>query len=84
MRRENEVLCDGDFYPVHMGKSIFAFERVMNGKRLLSVCNMCGREAKLPKHLRDWDKLVISNYSSVAHDVMQPFEFRLMEESCDG
>ena len=80
LRKTEPALCDGDFYPVHMGRSIFAFERVLNGKRLLSICNMRGREAKLPKHLAQWDKLVACNYDAVTLDKMRPFEFRLMVE----
>ena len=81
LRKTDPVLIDGDFVPVYMGKSIFAYERVKDGQRLLVLCNLCGKEAKLPAHLADWENLVACNYDSVNKTHMRPFEFRLLEES---
>jgi glycosidase len=81
LRRTDEVLIDGDFVPVMVSNNIFAFERVMDGRRLLSLCNMTGKAVKLPKYLQAWQKKVIGNYPMGSADIMQPFEFRLMEES---
>ncbi len=80
LRRDNPILCDGAFVPVHMGKSIFAFERELEGKRLLCVFNLCGKQAKLPKQLSDWHNLAIANYDEISPDTMKPFEFRMVEE----
>ena len=79
LRKTDPVLIDGDFVPVYMGKSIFAYDRVKDGRRLLSICNLCGKEAKLPAHLGDWKKLLACNYDSVSKTTMRPFEFRLLE-----
>ena len=81
LRKTDEVLIDGDFVPVMVSNNIFAFERVMNGCRLLSLCNMTGKAVKLPKHLQAWTKKVIGNYLTGSAEILQPFEFRLMEES---
>ena len=81
LRKTEPALIDGDFVPVHMGSTIFAFERVSADKRLLVLCNMCGKEKKLPKQLTDWNKLVACNYNTVNFDTMRPYEFRLLEES---
>ena len=81
LRKTEPALIDGDFVPVHMGSTIFAFERVSEDKRLLVLCNMCGKEKKLPKQLTDWKKLVACNYNTVNFDTMRPYEFRLLEES---
>ena len=79
LRKTNDVLAEGSFTPVFEGKSIYAFERELDGKRLLSVCNMTGTRAKLPKCLTEWDNTVVSNYNDNEKDFMKPFEFRLME-----
>jgi oligo-1,6-glucosidase len=81
LRKSEPALIDGEFVPVHMGKTIFAFERYTDDKRLLVLCNFCGKEKKLPKHLTDWKQLVACNYNTVSFDTMRPFEFRLLEES---
>ena len=81
LRKTDPALIDGDFVPVYMGRTIFAFERVTDDKRLLVLVNLCGKEKKLPKHLTDWRKLVACNYNTVNFDTMRPFEFRLLEET---
>lgn len=81
LRKTDPALIDGEFVPVHMGKTIFAFERYTEDKRLIVIVNLCGKEKKLPKHLTDWRKLVACNYNSVKFDAMRPFEFRMLEES---
>ena len=80
LRKTEAALVDGEFVPVYMGSTIFAYERVSEDKRLLIICNMCGRDKKLPKNLTDWKKLVACNYNSINFDTMRPFEFRLLEE----
>jgi oligo-1,6-glucosidase len=81
LRKTDEALIDGDFVPVRISNDIFAFERTYNDRRLLSVCNMTGREVALPAHLR-WENLLAGNYDDVA-DRLRPFEFRLMESSVE-
>ena len=54
LRKTLPALIDGDFVPVLVSNSIFAFERTLNGKRLLSMCNMTGKTVKLPPNLADW------------------------------
>jgi len=80
LRKTLPALIDGDFVPVHTGASVFAFERVLDGKRLLAVFNMCGKAARLPKPLRQWKKVVAANYDDLSYEKLKPFEFRLMEE----
>ena len=81
LRKTEPALIDGEFIPVYMGRTIFAFERYTDDKRLLVMVNLCGKEKKLPKHLTDWRKLVACNYNTVNFDTMRPFEFRMLEES---
>ena len=81
LRKTDPVLIDGDFVPVHMGRSLFAYERVKDGRRLLVLCNLCGRETKLPAHLADWETLIACNHDTISKHTMRPFEFRLLEAS---
>ena len=80
LRRSDAVLIDGDFVPVIVSKNVFAFERALGDRRLLSICNMTGRPARLAKQLEHWQKKVIGNYPGTG-EMLRPFEFRLMEES---
>lgn len=85
LRKSEPALRDGDYFPAYMGKSIYAFERVLDGKRLLTICNLSAKEVKLPKQLAQWTQVVASNYDDIT-PVMRPFEFRLMQEEvalCD-
>ena len=77
MRREDEVLCSGSFKSLYEGKKIYAFERELDGKRRVTVCNMSGKSTKLPKSLQVGKDLVISSYKDASAKEMRPFEFRL-------
>ena len=77
MRKENDVLGEGSFKVLYEGKQIYAFERGLGGKKLISVSNMTGKSAKLPKSLQNYKNLVVSSYGESAEGEMRPFEFRL-------
>ena len=77
LRRENAILCDGDFRVILEGKHIYAFARELDGKQLLSVSNMSGKRAKLPRELRGYGKPIVSSYGESDGGEMKPFEFRL-------
>ena len=58
---------------------------MLDGKRLLTVCNFSAKTVKLPKQLAQWDQVVASNYDDLT-PMLRPFEFRLMQEEvadCD-
>ena len=79
LRKSEPALREGDYYPAYMKGSIYAFERVLGGKRLLSVCNFSAKEVRLPKQLSQWDQVVVSNYEDIT-PILRPFEFRLLQE----
>lgn len=83
LRKQNDVLADGSFKVMHEGKQIYAFERELDGKKLLSVCNMTGKNAKLPKSLVGYGGTVVSSYSQSSLDYLAPFEFRLMQKEIE-
>ncbi len=85
LRRENAVLTDGSFEVLYEGRQIYAFWRELDGKRLISVSNMTGRCAKLPKILDNCKSMLVSSYRETSGAEMRPFEFRLysVEDSND-
>lgn len=78
MRKSNAVLAEGDFTPLYEGRAVYAFERTLGDKKLLSVCNMSGKMVKMPHKLRGIGKQIVSSYK-VEGDALKPFEFRLYE-----
>ena len=80
LRKTLPALQDGNYVPVYKKGSVYAFERVTEGQRLLSICNISRREAKLPRHLADWTDVVASNYDQLGDQKLRPFEFRLLQE----
>ena len=83
LRKSDSVLVNGDFSPIYEGSRVYAFARSYNGRRLISVCNMSGRAAKLPRALRGYVKLIISSYKDSHNDRLMPFEFRLYESETE-
>lgn len=78
MRKTDRVLCEGDFRALWEGKSVYAFERSLDGRSLVSVCNMSGKTAKMPKVLENLGKPTVSSYGDIGEE-LKPFEFRLYE-----
>ena len=79
LRKNDKVLCEGDFRALYEGKSVYVFERSLDGRSLVSVCNMSGKTAKLPKNLEHLGKPTVSSYADVGEE-LKPFEFRLYEK----
>ena len=83
LRKSEPALREGDYYPAYMKGSVYAFERVLGGKRLLTVCNFSAKTVKLPVQLAQWDNVVASNYDDLT-PMLRPFEFRLMQEEVEN
>ena len=79
LRKTHPVLIDGAFHSVYEGRAVYVFARELEGKTLLSVCNMTGKTAKLPSVVGKSDKLIACNYQESNSDMLKPFEFRLLE-----
>jgi oligo-1,6-glucosidase len=78
LRKTLPALLDGKFIPVFEGRSVYAFERVCDGERLLAIFNMCGKCVKIPKKIDSSGDVVISTHES--GNIMSPFEFRLIRK----
>ncbi len=84
MRKTNKILREGTFKVLYEGASVYAFERELDGKKLLSICNMTCKKVALPKCVTEWDKTIVSNYKTVGKTYMKPFEFRIMIKKEEG
>ena len=78
LRKTSRILREGSFRAVYEGSAVYAFVRELDGKKILSVCNMTGKKVRMPACLTSWNKTAVSNYSTVGKKYMKPFEFRIM------
>ena len=78
LRKSDATLAEGSFSPLHEGARVYAFARELDGRRLISICNMSGKAVRLPRALRGCGKLMVSSYGEAGEKLM-PFEFRLYE-----
>ena len=78
LRKENEILCSGDFMPLLESKRVYAYRRSFEGKSLICLCNMSAKAVALPKNLTG--KLLLSSYEEIQPNRLQPFEFRILQE----
>ena len=80
MRKSDAVLAEGDFRILHEGKRIYAFARSLDGRTLISVSNLSGKQTKLPATLGELGKQIVSSYGKSEGEILLPFEFRLYEQ----
>ena len=78
LRKTRPALLDGRFVPIYEGKTIYAFERVCEGERLLAIFNMCSKERRIPRAVDVSGELVISTHGKGG--TLMPFEFRLIKK----
>ena len=63
LRKENEILCSGDFTPLLESKRVYAYRRSLEGRSLICICNMTSKTVAFPKNLTG--KLLLSSYEKV-------------------
>ena len=78
LRKNCDVLCEGEFECIQQSGSVYAFARRLGDRKLVSVCNMSGKRAKMPAQVKMPMKLVTSSYPNPEFSVLKPFEFRLL------
>lgn len=86
LRKELPELKDGAFKPLYISKSVFAYERELDGERLVAVFNMSKKSARFPSKAVPTGELIISNYDEHSDD-LRPFEFELIRiggDCCDN
>ena len=75
-KKSSEILKNGEFSEIYSGRNVYAFERRLDGKTLVAVCNFSSQKQKMPKSITG--KRVISNYEGVENR-LRPYEFVLLE-----
>ncbi len=75
-KKSSDVMKEGSFKELHRGKWVYAFERVLDGKRVRAVCNFKDKPVSYPLEITG--KRVLSNYEGVARK-LRPYEFVLIE-----
>lgn len=80
VRKQHPILREGSFNCLYESKNVYAFERQLNGKKLLCLFNMSAKNVNLPKKLCG-GYIVEGNYiNQVANNTgLKPFEFRLVK-----
>lgn len=79
LRKSDKALAEGDFSAVYESRRVYAFKRELDGRKLISVCNMSGATVKLPKTVRNCGTVIVSNYKNALDEKLMPFEFRLYD-----
>ena len=77
LRKELPALKDGSFASLYESGSVYAYERRVEGERLIAVVNMSPKVQKMPKLDGIDGEVIISSYNEVCDDLM-PFEFELI------
>ena len=77
-KKASEVLCEGTFAELYRGKYVYAFERVLEDKKLTVICNFSHKCRRMP--LSANGRVAVSNYSDVSKTKkLRPYEFMLIE-----
>ncbi len=74
LRKEMDIIRDGDFSLVDLGKDVFAYKRTLGSEELTVVSNLLCEDRKID--LRVEGKVLISNYSNNS-DTYKAYETRV-------
>jgi oligo-1,6-glucosidase len=80
LRKNNNVLINGSFKPIHMKRNIFIFERSFENKTYIVVANMSSKKMRINLLFRG--KILLSNTNrNVSIDpVILPYEAMIIEK----
>ena len=77
-RRNHEELTAGDYREIMTdSEEVFAFERMLDGRRIITAANFSLESAMLPEEFAEYD-LLLSSESDAEGLVMLPLEARIM------
>jgi hypothetical protein len=76
------VLKEGSFKELYRGKYVYAFERELNGDKLISICNFSSKSQNIPRQI--FGETVISNYSNATGKKLRPYEFVLIKPRAEA
>ena len=76
-KKSSDVLTYGSFKSLHEGKTVYAFERELDGEKLIALCNFSRKSARIPSGISG--ERIISNYDSESGGRLRPYEFLLIK-----
>lgn len=74
-KKSSDILKEGTFKELYRSKTVYAFERELNGERLIAVFNFSTSDSYCKMDLSG--NVVMSNYKGTS-SVLRPYEFRLI------
>lgn len=77
LRRETDVLMEGEFAPLCESASVYAYERRTEKDTVRAIFNMSAKTVTVPRKAELSGELLACNYDSV-EEKLRPFEFRLI------
>ena len=79
-KKSSEILKFGSFGELSSTSSVYAFERELDGERLVAICNFSTKSSKIPKGISG--DVVISNYKARGEENrLRPYEFLIIKPS---
>ena len=78
LKKSSDILKDGSFKEIYRGKWIYAFERELNGEKILAVFNFSHKSVKNEVDVSG--DIMINNYSESGDGKkLRPYEFMLVK-----
>ena len=78
LKKSSDILKDGSFKEIHRGKWIYAFERELDGEKILAVFNFSHKSVKNEVDVSG--DIMINNYSEPGDGKkLRPYEFMLVK-----
>ena len=76
LKKSSDVLTYGSFKSIYEGKRVYAFERELNGEKIVALCNFSTKCSKFPLDISG--ERIISNYEG-SEKKLRPYEFVLIK-----
>lgn len=77
LKKSTPTLIDGSFKPLYEGKTVYAFERELDGEKIIALCNFSIKNARIPSGISG--ERLISNYDGEIKGKLRPYEFLLIK-----
>lgn len=78
LKKSNDTLKNGSFKEIYRGKWVYAFERELDGERILAICNFSHKSVKLPVDIAG--EVMIGNYNEPCDGKrLRSYEFMLIK-----
>ena len=75
-KKSSPILTEGSFKSLHEGKTVYAFERELDGEKLVVMCNFSTKCARIPDEIAG--ERLISNYDG-EYSKLRPYEFVIIK-----